>query len=303
MGFLRKCVLKLLYVTGLYLWVFSAVNKTFSLNILSAKETINQIKKGRTLIRFGDGELRLIMKVGEAGFQKRNSRLEADLAEILVSCRKTGGENILLCMPGVLSGSQREYQLTKDVSFWWFVFTVKYFRKLRSLFLSCGGISFGDSFVSRPYYAIRDFEFASYVFAEFKNIFSGKRLLIIEGRLTRFGVGNDLLDGAISVRRILGPEVDAYDKVDEIYERAKGEICDIVLIALGPAAKILAYRLNELGYCCLDVGHLDIQYEWYKMNAKEKIAIANKYVNESKEKFVETGDIDESYERQVFCRF
>lgn len=303
MGFLRKYVLKFLLVTGLYEWIFPIVNSFFSLDVLSARETIGQIKRGKTVIRFGDGELLLVMKVGEVGFQKRNARLEADLAEILASCGRGEGENILLCMPGVLSNSKREYRLTKEVSCWWFVFAVKHFKNLRTLFLSCNGTSFGDAFLSRPYYAMRNLGFAEYIFNEFKNIFKGKRLLIIEGRLTRFGVGNDLLDGAKSVRRILGPEVDAYDRVDEIFEKAKEEVCDIVLIALGPAAKILAYRLNKVGFCCLDVGHLDIQYEWYKMRAEEKVAVANKYVNESKEKFVEVGDVDEDYERQIVCRF
>lgn len=302
MGFIRKLILKFLRFSGLYIVFFFLINKVFSLNVLTVKETFGLIKKGKTVIRFGDGELRLLMGVGEAGFQRRDSKLEVELNEIFHSYISGQEREILLCMPGALSSLSREYVMTREVFFWWFTFSVKYFKELRCLFSLCRGVSFGEAYITRPYYAVQDLEFARYVFEEFKNLFRGKRLLILEGRFTRFGVGNDLLDGAKSVRRILGPEVDAYEKVGEIYERSKLEDCDIVLIALGPAAKILAYRLNKVGYCCLDVGHLDIEYEWYKARAKEKVSILNKYVNESKEKFVMKGALDEDYEREVVYR-
>ena len=36
-----------------------------------------------------------------------------------------------------------------------------------------------------------------------------------------------------------------------------------MLIALGPTATILAYDLAEKGVQALDVGHIDIEYEWF----------------------------------------
>lgn len=110
------------------------------------------------------------------------------------------------------------------------------------------------------------------------------------------------MEEAKSVRRILGPEVDAYGRVEEIYRRAKSETCDILLIALGPAAKILAYKLTMEGFICIDVGHLDIEYEWYKVRAKEKICIPNKFVNESTERYIEDDFVDSVYERQIIYR-
>lgn len=205
--------MKFLRFSGLYALFLYLMNGAYLLNVLSVKETFEMIRQGKTIIRFGDGELRLLMEVGEAGFQKRNPGLEKDLKEIFSSYCSGKEKRLLLCMPGALSRSPREYKMTKEVSFWWFTFVLKYFENLKNLFFSCKRNIFGEAYITRPYYAVQNVDFAKFVFEEFKDVFKGKRLLIIEGRLTRFGVGNDLLIGAKSVRRILGPEIDAYDRV------------------------------------------------------------------------------------------
>lgn len=305
MGFIRKLFLKLLHNTGLWVLFSVVLNKIYAVKILSAKETFDWIQKGYSIIRFGDGELRLMLQVGDTGFQKRDSQLEKDLKEIYFSyCNLESNKNFILCLPGAFSCCKREYEMTKEASYWWFVFSYKYFRKLKSVFSVGRDKVFGEAFITRPFNSTQNVKFASEVFDEFKKTIRNKNILIIEGRLTRFGLGNDLLEEAKSVRRILGPEVDAYGRVEEIYRRAKSETCDILLIALGPAAKILAYKLTIKGFICIDVGHLDIEYEWYKVRAKEKICIPNKFVNESKERYIEDDFVDSDYVRQIIyeCR-
>ena len=44
----------------------------------------------------------------------------------------------------------------------------------------------------------------------------------------------------------------------------------IILIALGPTATVLAYDLSKRGYQAIDVGHIDIEYEWFLNNASKK---------------------------------
>ena len=56
----------------------------------------------------------------------------------------------------------------------------------------------------------------------------------------------------------------------------------LILIALGPTATILAYDLYKLGYQVIDVGHIDIEYEWYLRKSKKRIRIEYKFVNEAK---------------------
>ena len=54
----------------------------------------------------------------------------------------------------------------------------------------------------------------------------------------------------------------------------------LILLALGPTATVLAYDLYKLGYQIVDVGHIDIEYEWFLRNTTQKISIKNKYVAE-----------------------
>ena len=44
----------------------------------------------------------------------------------------------------------------------------------------------------------------------------------------------------------------------------------MIIIALGPTATVLAYDLAKEGYQALDMGHFDIEYEWYLRNATKK---------------------------------
>ena len=96
------------------------------------------------------------------------------------------------------------------------------------------------------------------------------------------GVGNGLLDGARSVRRILGPATQAFSGYDEILRKActieKGVL---FLLALGPCATALAYDLHMRGYQAVDVGHIDVEYEWMQMEATEKRPLKNKMVFEA----------------------
>ena len=42
----------------------------------------------------------------------------------------------------------------------------------------------------------------------------------------------------------------------------------LILLALGPTATVMAYNLAQKGYQAIDIGHIDIEYEWYRMGAK-----------------------------------
>lgn len=70
-----------------------------------------------------------------------------------------------------------------------------------------------------------------------------------------------------------------YDKIINAVLKYGGK--RVILIALGPTATLLAYDLYKLGYQSVDVGHIDIEYEWFLRNATHKIQIKNKYVNEA----------------------
>lgn len=71
-----------------------------------------------------------------------------------------------------------------------------------------------------------------------------------------------------------------YDKilrnVLEVHEKE-----ELILIALGPTATILAYDLAEKGVQALDVGHIDIEYEWFLRKDRTHKKIEGKFVSEA----------------------
>ena len=117
----------------------------------------------------------------------------------------------------------------------------------------CKGSWYGSTFISRPYIDYEDKSKAKGQFEKLKSIWEN---------------------------RIICPSHNAYSIVDKIQEEiikhAKGRL---ILCMLGPTAKVLSYNLCQMGYQVLDVGHIDSEYEWMKMVAKEiNIKISPRYV-------------------------
>ena len=117
-------------------------------------------------------------------------------------------------------------------------------------------------------------------------------------------VGNDLLADAASIKRILCPAENAFSSYDDIYTTALETIPkgDLVLIALGPTATVLAYDLFLAGYQAVDIGHIDISYEWFLRGVSgpdERIPIPGKYVNEAAGGNVVEDSADEEYLSQI----
>jgi glycosyltransferase family protein len=138
-----------------------------------------------------------------------------------------------------------------------------------------------------------------------KKVWDQREVVIIEGEKSRLGVGNDLFDNMKSIERIICPTINAFNKYKEIINTIKKNVRKnkLILIALGPTATILAYDLYKLGYLAIDIGHIDIEYEWFLRKANTKIPIKNKYVNEirkRKNKFTKVKD--KNYYHQIIAQ-
>ena len=157
--------------------------------------------------------------------------------------------------------------------------------------------------VSRPYMDFKNKNNRQITmhFNYIKEIIKNRNIIIVEGEKSRLGVGNDLFEGASSIRRILCPAINAFDKYYEILEETIrfASKDNLILIALGPTATVLSYDLAALDYQAIDIGHIDIEYEWFFHIFKEKVIIKNKYVNESAEKLVEENFNDSKYKKEI----
>ena len=132
----------------------------------------------------------------------------------------------------------------------------------------------------------------------------GVDVYLIEGNFTRCGVGNDLLNNASSVHRIICPSTNAWESYEKIVETAVALIPlenSVVLCCLGPTATVLAYDLHKRGYRALDLGNIDIEYEWFKMKATEKLPVKNKYTNEAVGGDQVKDDIDDGFRQEVIA--
>lgn len=264
--------------------------------ILSNDETLDEIiKKNKSISRFGDGEFKLILG-GHNGFQRANKLLANKLYEVLNIKDK-----------GFLVGINLPFQIKKlkklkrhSQKYW-----AKYFSKYKfKIAKIIKNKKYYSGTISRFYLAYRDKTNIPNYIKKLKKIWDRKNILIIEGEKSRLGIGNDLFNNTKSIKRIICPISNAFKVYDKIINSVlKCNEKRLILLALGPTATILAYDLYKLGYQTVDVGHIDIEYEWFLRNATHKIQIENKYVNEAygrRHNFTEVKD--KNYYNQIITK-
>ena len=136
-------------------------------------------------------------------------------------------------------------------------------------------------------------------------MWNNRNVVFIEGENSRLGYGNDLFDNANSIRIMLCPAKNAFEVYDKIMDCIKNKCNkeDLLILALGPTATAMAFELSEMGYQALDLGHIDIEYEWFLLGVDHKVAIPHKHVNECGSMGeTEESKLDEIYKKQIIDR-
>lgn len=233
-----------------------------------------------SMIRYGDGELGMILSEYSIGFQSYDAKLAQRLYNILASPKDP---DILVCIPDLFNSTSA---LKEQPRTYWDRWIISKRTSLHRILLAD---SYGDSLVSRLYLPWVDTSRETEIIDNLKQTWKHKVVTIVEGTKTRWGVGNDLLSETKSVRRILCPAENAFLCYDAILSACKNYInrTDIFIISLGPTATVLAYDLAKLGARALDLGHLDLQYDYLRNQANSRTGITGKYDNESNETDVE----------------
>lgn len=261
--------------------------------VLNNAETIEKILEGYSISRFVDGEFFLMIKEKGFDFQSINDNLSNRLLEVFNS----NEERLLVAIPKVFEEKDLEFR-TEASKQWW----KNYLRNYRELWYKYIDFKkiYGSSTFTRNYIAVEDKSICKEYFESIKKIWNDKEIIIVEGKYSRLGIGNDLFNEAKSIQRILAPNKNAFDKYNEILNRVKLESQDkLILIALGPTATILAYDLHKLGYQAIDIGHIDIEYEWFLQGTTEKTKVKNKYTYEASGVTANDNFKDEIYESQI----
>lgn len=286
------------------MWLFNEIRNQYAIHfmhepeVLTVDETLDLIiNKHYSCSRNGDGELNLMMN-RDIPFQKKSNRIASIMREAL----NADIENYISCLTDVYSDTSR-FNENARLYFKNFLHTNRY---------HCYSLAkapvYGNAFISRFYIDYEDKSEAVERVNRLKNIWENQDVVLVEGKDSRLGVGNDLFDGAKSLVRVLGPSENAFDRYDDImnYLLSSDKKDVLILLALGPTATAMAYELAKAGYWAVDIGHIDIEYEWFLMGATTKVNVPGKYTNESTgDKILGSlpDDVLERYNKQIIQKF
>ncbi|MDR1606642.1 MAG: GT-D fold domain-containing protein [Streptococcaceae bacterium] len=242
--------------------------------ILNFDASLKTLRNTRSsLSRFGEGEIKIMQGI-DISFQKSTPILRERLLEII----KRPDPSNLLALPNIWQDFEK---LTLDAQSFWVNHLLQFGKAWTKI--QSEDYQYLDALITRPYMDMRlkSITDVAYKFKQWQMLWQDKSVLIVEGSKTQFGEGNDLLANAKQVKRILVPAQDAFNRYDDILATTKRNLpeFDLILLAIGPTATVLA---NDLAGKCqaIDVGHLDIEYEWFLKKARQKIVLKNRVVNE-----------------------
>lgn len=265
--------------------------RTPAIMVKDIDQTLDYIIENKSsIIRFGDGEMDLML--GKSiPYQVYDENLASQLKEII---SLQSDEKLVIGLPNVFADRSN---FTPAAEAFWKGHLEHHLKDYVEL---ARADWYGTTFVSRPYIDYVDKSQSSSQFEKLKQIWKDEDILIVEGVTSRSGVGNDLFDGANSIKRIICPSHNAYSRIEEIQEAVLQYAENrLILCMLGPTAKILSYNLFKQGYRVLDIGHIDSEYEWMKMGADTKVKFSHKHTAEHNLdqdiEFIE----DETYNSQV----
>lgn len=267
-----------------------------NIKILDSEHSIQYIIEHKCSVsRYGDGEFVMMLGGGYEDYQGADQKLAQRLREVLVA---TDVPNHVIGLPLPLKRTTGLRDISRE---FWDYFTL---RKGKSLFPFLSGKRlYIDTQLSRFYIMYKNKRHCATQLALLKKIWEKQDVVIVEGTKSRTGVGNDLYSNAKSIRRILGPATDAFSLHGKMLNAITSRVTKdkLILLSYGPTATILAYDLAKLGYWAIDIGHLDIEYEWFLQGATDNVAVQGKFTNEDKHGHFVDECKDTTYLAQIIC--
>jgi len=201
-------------------------------SVVGEFETIDAVLKGKSLARFGDGELKLMDGQGylrEPGCEK--------LANELLAVLQTSHRNCLVGIP-TMSEDGPKYEN-------WIRHRDRFAKLLHG-----ADVRYYSAFVTRPDSApwINSLAFVG----EIEKLWHGRRVAVLAEP------GNSILKvvrlSAKKIKHVVCPHREAYAQIDDFeILLAKGKP-EVALLSCGPTATCLANRLAARGIHAVDIG-------------------------------------------------
>ncbi len=224
--------------------------------IFTDEQTIDELIKGdKSLCRFGDGEMSLMLNQS-IPFQPSNKKLTERLIEVFHS----SDENIMKALP------RRVYypDLINVHNYVKFIDRI-HLKDLREKFATFvnNNTNYYSAGITFPFLTYQNFNDESY-YIKLQKLWRNKDITIICGHKTFDNIRYNIFDCAKSIEYQYAPSKNAFDKYDEIFNNAKENSQNrLIIIILGPTATVLAYDLAQHGIRALDLGHIAKDYNAY----------------------------------------
>ncbi len=233
------------------------------------------IRHHKSICRFGDGEFEIMRMKNRDWYQTASAALAGRLRAAI----REHSLRLCVCVADNF-GSLTQYteEAADDIRQY---MTQPGVRRDVTDFLS-RDVVYYDAYVSRPYLIYHDKQHAKRIFSLWKQLFQGRKILLVEGEHACSGKGSDLFFGCADLRRILTSDTEAFAVYDALLARVRecADRDDLILLRLGPAATVMARDLALEGYQAIDIGQLDNEYDWYCMRTEKRVPIPGKLVAE-----------------------
>jgi glycosyltransferase family protein len=248
--------------------------------------------------RFGDGEFSLMIGQKRQSFQLPDNRLMERLRDVMQSDE----EEFLVAIADNYGNLDKYNEETKTGIRAYMTAEV---RNEHAMFINPDR-KYHNTYITRPYviYADNKTDAPRRRFDALKRIWDRRNVIIVEGCQSRLGVGNDLFSNVSKIERIEAPATNSFDRYDELLEASLryGKADTLFLIALGPTAGVLAYDLCKAGFQAIDVGHVDLEYEWFLRGKGVRCEVKGKYNNEFAGGNIVEDVYDAVYESQIIAK-
>lgn len=205
-------------------------------HVLVERETLELILTGRSIARFGDGELKMAERVVGIKSQVANETLSARLKEILLD-----SGDCLVGIPNIHAVIEAHVSDQK----------VEHWSKYLAYRTLLADREYVSAFITRadsaPWINTPEYWHA------FEQLWLDQDVTIVRG--SGKSLTTDDLVGANTVTEIITDRQHAWAKYDEILARILSVNPRRVLLGLGPTATVLAVDLCARGIHALDLGH------------------------------------------------
>ncbi len=259
-----KDVIKVI-LADLYDWLYRKIIKN-PLKVMSVEETIDELlTTQKSLVRFGDGEI-MVIRGKDIHTQKNTTEIADGLKRIIAYPY----DDLMVSLPDIFEGVESYQQQSQR--FW--KDHLLFCRRFYHRYCSRERI-YANAFLPRFYYIFHDKTPCKCWIDKIKKIWDNMDVVVVEGTTSHSGAGNDLFLSAKSVERIICPPKDAMQSYAKILEACVSYGNDrLFLLAIGVTSKLLAEELFLKGYRVIDIGNLDMEYEWYLKGTDKKLLLA-----------------------------